>query len=470
MEKLSQKHKIWAGALMIIIVLMLSSIIGAILLDKERTTGGMDVLWTQKPNSAIGTNFYSNGSVIIDNPNDKEIRSINENGNVAWNYPYHYKISFSASSGLAVLIDQDNETRTLMCLDNGGKVIWAQEIPDATFSYIGDDGNIYVYAGGDGRSTGTAQTILCYGIYGSLKWNYSTVNGTLGIRLLCEDGTAILSHRFWIADDNNSGTVSLETDLISVSSDGAVVGRFMWPLNVDGMTDIEQADNGTLLSITRNIGNMTSDMTGLTESLVPIWTAQDQPFHTPWQGPGSIIYYFRTHFDQVDGQGNQKTLTTLYAYNTSDGGFVYQKDFDGSSSGGLWVVGDHVFAYGNNNQIWAIGPDGTANEVKNNDGWNAFGVYQNGLLFMDTYGVKLVGGDGSTAWQYDMDSAVLSVYEGENGTLIVVTLDAVTAIHKPAMSMTMTYMMGIVGIDILVVLTGSLWFLDIRSKKAIKIS
>ena len=125
---------------------------------------------------------------------------------------------------------------------------------------------------------------------------------------------------------------------------------------------------------------------------------------------------------------------------------------------------DHVFTNGNSNQLWAIDPDGTAHELQNTEGWRDFGIYGDGLLFYDSYGLKLVGTDGSTR-RHDLNSgSILSMFASANGTIIVVTTDGVTAIHKPMMSMNMTCLMGLVAFDLLVLLTGSIWLLDHRLK------
>jgi hypothetical protein len=469
MGKMSYKQKNWALALMIVIVLMLSSILGVILLDKERATGGMDVMWTQKTNASNGEIFYMNGSVIMCIPNDKEIKSIDPNGNVAWSYSYSSLISFSALNGHVLIIDRVNDSRFVKCLDKNGTLDWSLEIANAAFGYPTDDGNICVYAGGDGTSTATTNTILCFGVDGSVRWTYSVINGTLGIRLVCPDGTAILQHEYQTSYGTEDANATYERDLISISSAGKVQGMMVWPRTAAVITDFDRADNGTLRSIKYDLMNNTVDKVGLTEDLDPIWSVMNEPMNAPVHGLGSIIYYFRTHSVAIDDWGNERKVTTLYAYNTSDDCYIYQTDFNGSFSGNIWAVGDRVYAADGYGLIWAVDPDGTAHKVQNSNGWTKFGLYDNGLLLFDNYGMRLIGNDGSTAWQYDMESgSILSLFTGANGVIIVVTTDAVTAIHKPTMSMTMTYLMGLVGFDLLVVLTGSIWLLDRRSEEANK--
>jgi hypothetical protein len=222
------------------------------------------------------------------------------------------------------------------------------------------------------------------------------------------------------------------------------------------------ASNGTLLSITRDGQRMTS-MVGLNEDLVPLWSVQNCSYDLPVQGPGSIIYYLEPGIGpSVDGQ--ESKITTLCAYNTSNASFLYRTEIPNSLTWSILVDGDHVFLV-SYESVWAVGPDGKAYRAEGCDGWKNNGIYNGGLLLSNDRSMKLVGNDGSTDWQYDMDSgSILEIFPGENGALIVVTNSAVTAIHKPTISTSMTYLVGLIVIDLLVVVIGSLWILHYQRK------
>ena len=69
----------------IAIVIVLSSMCGTFLLEKERSTGGMVVLWKQ---TDAGTDhgqyvYWTEDSAIVNDINDKELRCIRLDGSVA---------------------------------------------------------------------------------------------------------------------------------------------------------------------------------------------------------------------------------------------------------------------------------------------------------------------------------------------------------------------------------------------------
>jgi hypothetical protein len=455
MGKMSQKEKNAMVALLVAIVVVLSGIMGAVLLEKERTTGGMDVLWTQKTGGQTDS-FYMNGSVIINDFGDKEIRSINDHGNVAWTYQYSNFISILPYKDGILLIDQGNGTKTLKCLDDTGTIVWTHSYEDQRV-LLGDiavDGNFYTYPQGNGTS-GT-DTIMCVGIDGSVKWEYSVPDGMLSVRLICPDGTAILQHQ--------GGSMKIESELISISSNGTVLGILDWSQGPDNWyKDIQLASNGTLLSIAHDDRNMTSDTVGMTEGLQTLWSVQGGPYDQPVPGQGSLIYYLETSTIQLD-PGQERKVTALCAYNTSSNTFVYRTNFSGSLSWKIWVDSDRVFM-DCDGEVWAVDPEGRAYNASTSTGWQDFGLYDGGLLLFSDTEMKMIGEDDSTAWQYEMDGVILSIYSGGAGTIIVVTNDAVTAINKPTISTNLIYLLGLIAFDLLLVLTASIWLLDHRSPK-----
>ena len=427
MGKMNHREKIRAVALFVAIVVVLSGIMGAILLEKERTTGGMDVLWTQKTGGQTDS-FYMNGSVIINNFGDKEVRSINNQGNVAWTYHYSSFTSILPYKDCVLLIDQNNGMKTLKCLDNTGVLVWSHSYEDQRV-LLGDiavDGNFYTYPQGNGTS-GT-NTIMCVGTDCSVKWKYSVPDGMLSVRLICPDGTAILQHQ--------GGSMKIESELISISSNGTVRGIIDWSRGPDilGFKDIQMAGNGTLLSITHNDRNKTSDTVGLTEDLQTLWSVQNGPYDQPVPGQGSLIYYLETSTIRLD-YGQERKVTALCAYNISSDTFEYRTNFSGSLSGKIWVDSGRVFM-DCDGEVWAVDPEGRAYKANGSIGWQDFGLYDGGLLLFTDNELKMIGEDGSTAWQYEMDGAITSMYSGVAGTTIVVTNDVVTAIHKPTISRT----------------------------------
>jgi hypothetical protein len=432
MGKMRHKQKMGAVALLVAIIVVLSGIMGVILLEKERTTGGMDVLWTQKTGGQTDS-FYMNGSVIINDFGDKEIRSIDDRGNVAWTYKYSNFTSILPYKDGILLIDQSGGTKTLKCLDDTGAIVWTHSYEDQRV-LLGDiavDGNFYTYPQGNGTS-GT-NTIMCVGTDSSVKWEYNVPDGMLSVRLVCPDGTAILQHQ--------GGSMMIESQLISIASNGMVQGIIDWSRDHDflGFKDLQMASNGTLLSITHNDQNKTSDTIGLTEDLQTLWSVQSGPYDQPVPGQGSLIYYLETSTIQL-GPGQERKVTALCAYNTSSDTFVYRTNFSGSLSGKIWVDSDRVFM-DCDGEVWAVDPEGRAYMANASTGWQDFGLYDGGLLLFSDTEMKMIGEDGSTAWQYEMDGVILSIYSGAVGTIIVVTNDAVTAIHKPTISTNLIYLL-----------------------------
>ena len=132
MEKMGQEHRMMAVAFTVVLAITLSGLLGTMLIDRERSTGGLDVLWTQNTSGSTGVSYCMNGSVIIDIPNDREIRSIDLNGKVEWSCPYSYLVEFVAIYDHILMIDNDNGTGTVKCLDSNGTLDWSHEIANLT--------------------------------------------------------------------------------------------------------------------------------------------------------------------------------------------------------------------------------------------------------------------------------------------------------------------------------------------------
>ena len=225
-----------------------------------------------------------------------------------------------------------------------------------------------------------------------------------------------------------------------------------------------QATNGTAIICTYDYTNSTRSVIGLSEHLQIMWAANDVDLNDPVQGTGSVIYYLEYRSEAIDAYSGTQQFTTLCAYNTSNGSIVYRTDFSGSFYGGLIVNGDIAFV-SENNKMWVVGPDGQARSV-GTSGRVIYGSYEDGVLLYDDIGFKLIGPDGSTEWQYDLDSGVIqSMHVASDGTIMVWANDGLTAIHKPTMSTNTMCPVGLVAFDLLVVLTAGLWIMDQRSPK-----
>jgi hypothetical protein len=95
-----------------------------------------------------------------------------------------------------------------------------------------------------------------------------------------------------------------------------------------------------------------------------------------------------------------------------------------------------------------------------------FGSYGDGFLVYKTTWLKLIGSDGSTEWQFDLDGTMINqLCVGTGGTIFILTSDSVTAIDKPRMPTTSIYLVGLVSIDLLFVLLGSVWMFENRSRR-----
>ena len=125
--------------------------------------------------------------------------------------------------------------------------------------------------------------------------------------------------------------------------------------------------------------------------------------------------------------------------------------------------GDTAFLR-DNDKMWSVDSSGQARSI-DISGWYIDGAYKDGMLLHDDIGFKLIGADGSTEWQYDLDSGVIQSMHVASGTILVWATDGLTAFHKPAMSNSTMCIVGLVAFDLLVVLTSGIWIMDHRSPK-----
>ncbi len=439
MIKLSQKYKFWAVALLIIIVLILSSIIGAGLLDNERKTGGMETKWKLDMNTGDGMVYQVNGSIIVNDVNAMAIRSINSDGGVVWTHPYTDLVSFYLDNNSFLLIDRHNGTSTLNFLEGNGSLKWSltESGLDGCVPY---DDHLYVHVSGNS----TTNSILCLNGDGTIKWEY-TDNGILNVWGALPNGTALLEHDDFL------------DELISISPNGTEMGKR--DISSSSYWYMGQASNGTILAY-----NMNGEE-GLTVDLQKMWFLGNQSLLDgpgSWtQTVGSTTYNLTWNMDN-----NSNPSTTLTAYHSGDDVQLYKTEFRGNLSAPIYVNGDTLFVMDNSSFYWAVDSDGRAYRSNDSERGMALGIYEDGLLIWDGRWLELIDSRGSTEWQLnptqndDWSTSFLV-----NDTIILVTSDGITAIYKPQISTTTMEMVGLVGVDLLIVLLGSLWLLDHRFHK-----
>ena len=472
---MGHKEKLWAVALLVGIIIVLSSMVGALLLQKEASTGGMDVLWKQ---TNVGSNhdrnvYWINDSALINDISDQVLRCLGPDGSVAWNYPYTDMSSLVAQNGHICFVDHNGRT-TLNCLGYNGSLEWSlvdpwgnitSTFPGAqTYGIPGADGNTYMFSS-------TVRSMWCVDASGKQKWNFMVGNGVIGSPVIYPDGTVSIDHVITNASSLNSGHPQLGKgeeisgeELVCISSNGTVIKTLEIPdFRPEQMYTFEQATNGTAVIRTYDIENSTSSVIGLSDHLQILWSVQGVDLNDPVQRTGSVIYYLEHRSEAIDAYGGTQKFTTLCAYNTSNGSFLYRTDFSGSFSGGLFVNGDTAFLR-DNDKMWSVDSSGQARSI-DISGWYIDGAYKDGMLLHDDIGFKLIGADGSTEWQYDLDSGVIQSMHVASGTIMVWATDGLTAFHKPAMSNSTMCIVGLVAFDLLVVLTSGIWIMDHRSPK-----
>jgi hypothetical protein len=456
MEKMSQKQKNWFVALSIIIVLVLSSILGAILLDEERTTGGMDIKWKMDIKNADDTFGLLNNTIIVNDLSSKQLESIDSNGNVIHRYPYTQLVTSGASdNNYFCYIDAANGTDTIVCIGANGLQQWNFSYPNIN-EIIHMGGNYYLLI----HDNSSMDTIVCISGGGSERWAFTNTT-SISVIGVCSDGTTIVGQGIF---DPASASNPVKREWITISPSGAVLGE----LNITPASEIYryvgEASNGTIIAYSSDFMNGSMHYVGLTKDLKRNWS-----LGLSYGEGGITIGSVNYQWDGWDGQtenGTDYSYSILSAYNISNGVLLFRTNLTGVTIGTVYVNGGTTFTESDSSNLWTVQTDGRAYEANGTTGWQIVGAYGNGLLINDDIGIKLIDPHGSTEWQYNLDSwTISSVNIGGDGTIFVVSNDGVMAIHKPTMSMTMTYLMMLVGFDILVSLTGSIWLFDHRSKE-----
>jgi hypothetical protein len=450
-----QKYKFWAVALLIIIVVILSSIIGAGLLDNEIRTGGMETKWKLDTNTGDGAAYRVNSSIIVNDANAMAIKSINSDGEVVWSRPYIDLVSFSHDNNTFFLIDKHNGTSTLNVLGEDGSLKWDFSEPGLDGCNL-NAGHLFLHV----SDNFTTDTILCLDVNGTTKWEY-TDSDILSVWGAFPNGTAILEHDNAQVSSGPYSIVGYATsdnfldEFISISPHGTEMGM----RNITGSSYwyMGQASNGTILA-----DNMTGGEVGLTANLEKMWPLGNQ---SSVEGPsswsqtiGSTTYNLTWNMEN-----GSDPSTTLTAYHTGDDVQLYRTEFRGTLSLPLYVNGETTFVAEIPNFYWAVDSDGQAYRSNDTEMGMPLGIYGDGLLIWDEHGFELINSRGSTEWQFNLtqNNDRFSFFL-VNDTIILATNNGITAIYKPQISTTMMEMVGLVGVDLLIVLLGSMWLLDQR--------
>lgn len=466
LNRTSHKYVSWAVALFMTVVLATSIYVGSGLLDKENASGGIDTKWKMDIYTDQGQNVYQyNGTTLVNEVNAMEIKSINSNGEVIWTYHYSSSSVFKFMGDGFYIIEKHNGTSTMDYREVDGTLLWSLTEPgiDGCEAW---DGDHYVHVSND---SGT-DVILAVDHDGSIRWKYSD-DATLRLWADCNDGTTILRRDNGSNYMTSGGFVASPTtqpqELISVAPTGTVLGvRNMSLSNYSYFFYWNQMSNG---SISASFAIYTSDdnvsgvsvlgTMGYTEDLQKNWTIEEE---NTWP-----LSFERT----IRARSINYTFSEIY-YNDSvvnytltardvDGGFRFEINLQGVSPAMWYVNGDTVFLMGDDRAVWAVAPDGLEYRSGDSDILWPLGVYGDGLLVAENNSIALIGIQGTTEWRYSFpaDSINTDFIVG-NDTIILVSNNAITALYKPQMSTTMTYVFILVGVDMLVVLLGSMWLLD----------
>ena len=198
------------------------------------------------------------------------------------------------------------------------------------------DGNTYIFSS-------TARSVQSVDGVGSERWTFTVDNGIISSPVVYSDGTVIIDHIITNVTSLNSGRSQLGNgeeiigkELIRISPNGTVCDI----LEIYGFMSVptryfEPAANGTISLCTYDPSNQTSSFIGLSNHLQIMWLANYTDVNGPVQGKGSI--YLEHHSVENDPYGNFQQLTTLCAYNTSNGSYLFRTDFSGTFSGDIIV-------------------------------------------------------------------------------------------------------------------------------------
>ncbi|MGD0817241.1 MAG: hypothetical protein ABR986_02435 [Methanomassiliicoccales archaeon] len=469
---MNKKLQLSAVALAMAFFIVVSIILGAGLLDKENATGGMGTRWKMDLNTNQGQNVYHYNStistVLVNDVNAMEIKCIDANGNVIWMHPYSSSSIFKFLGNAFYIIDKHNGTSMMDCREVDGTLIWSLTEPGIDGCEVGRNGNYYVHVSNDSRT----DAILCVDHDGSVRWKYSD-NATLRLWADCNDGTTILrrdnSSVYMTFNGFTVSPMTLPQKLISIASTGTVLGkRNMTLSNYSSFYYRDQMSNGSIsvlfekyTSEDNMFGISATGEMGYTEDLQRNWTIEEnhtQPLSSEWTWTirvGSSNYtFFQSYY-------NNSVVNSTLTARDADGEFRFEINIKGISPALFYVNGDTVFLTGDPKVVWAIAPDGREYRSDDTDVVWPMGVYGDGLLVQENNSIALISSHGTTEWRYSLGANLINTdFILGNDTIILVTDNAITAIYKPQMSTTMTYVFILMGVDLLVGLLGSMWLVD----------
>ncbi|HEY3419685.1 MAG TPA: PQQ-binding-like beta-propeller repeat protein [Methanomassiliicoccales archaeon] len=406
-----------------------------------------------------------NDTLIVQDERAHQLKSIGKDGNSRWSYFYSDPLSmFARDNSYFCFIDHRNDTQILVCLGVNGTVAWSKAVSAQSNVFRGEDGNYYLQAGFMQMDTNHSTcTVTCLDEKGNERWIQTSDSGLI-VWGICSDGTAILRQDIYDLNVTPPGIIIVKQELISVSSDGNILGRLSLPSNAfNAFRLYEQESNGTIVAYFEDVMNFTTyHYMGMTEDLQHNWSLKTSNMEDRGKTIGSVTYKIN-NTGVVGDNGNTYSIATLGAYNASDGTLLFKTDFQGISFYWVDVNSGTVYVEDRAGSFWAVDQEGQANFALGAAGWQAFDTYGNGLLLYGSSSIKLIDDQGSPEWQYDLEEGTIkSVHVGTDSTIYLITDVGISAVHKPQVSTTMVYIVALISIDILVILTCGLWLMDHR--------
>ena len=349
----------------------------------------------------------------------------------------------------------------LVCLGANGSTEWTLCDPRVSGVYPGADGNLYLQSQTPSIQANISNTVICISGGGVERWA-ETEPYALSVWATCPDGTAILRHQVYNVTSIRPNKTMEE--LISISPNGTVLGKLSIPFQSDLVYEfVKQSRNGTFIISISDYYSTSGNYTGWTKDLQSKWSMD--PVQLGYES-GSVTY--RLHNStEIDGYGLQQSYTTFYAIDTENQSVLYETRFHGRLS--LACINDGIpYVVDDTGRYWAVQPDGRAYGTNRTAGWSeASDPYGNGLLLLNHAGVRLISDHGDVTWQYLLESgSASSVHVGTDGTILLITDDGITAFHKPQVTTTTVYLMGLMAIDLLVALVTMVWIIDHRFPEA----
>jgi hypothetical protein len=198
---------------------------------------------------------------------------------------------------------------------------------------------------------------------------------------------------------------------------------------------------------------------GYSEDLQRNWTMEEdnaQPLSSEWtMRVGSTDFtFFQSYY-------NNSVVNSTLTARDAGGELRFEIDLKGISPALSYVNGDTVYLKGEGGVVLAVAPNGREYRSDDTDVLWPLGVYGDGLLVQENNSIALIDSGGTTEWRYSFRAnSVNTDFIVGNDTIILVSNNGITALYKPGMSSTMTYVFILVGVDMLVVLLGSMWLLD----------